>query len=222
MAKSGGGVNMRIGLVALCAAVLVVGCARHTEEGLDKLAAAEVREYEGETLGSLLDFRENSIKGPQQVDIKDYRLQLTGLVKDPMSYTYDEVLEFPRYSKVITIHCVEGWSVRILWEGVLVADLLDKAGVESAANTVIFHAHDGYTTSLPLDYIRGHDIIMAYKMNGVVLPPERGFPFQLVAEDKLGYKWAKWITEVEVSDDPSYKGFWESRGFSNEADVIGR
>jgi DMSO/TMAO reductase YedYZ molybdopterin-dependent catalytic subunit len=54
-------------------------------------------------------------------------------------------------------------------------------------------------------------------MNGLVLPPERGFPFQLVAESKYGYKWIKWITEIELSDNVNYKGFWESKGFSNDA-----
>lgn len=100
--------------------------------------------------------------------------------------------------------------------------MLDAAGIAPGANTVIFHAYDGYTTSLPLDYILGNDIMMAHKMNGVVLPPERGFPFQLVAEARLGYKWAKWIAKIEVSDDPSYKGFWESRGYDNDADLRGR
>jgi DMSO/TMAO reductase YedYZ molybdopterin-dependent catalytic subunit len=114
---------------------------------------------------------------------------------------------------------VEGWSVDILWEGVKVADVLDRAGVQENANTVIFYAVDGYTTSLPLDFILNNDILMAYKMNDVVLPPERGYPFQLVAQDKLGYKWIKWINKIELSNDPSYEGYWESRGFSNEADV---
>ncbi len=60
---------------------------------------------------------------------------------------------------------------------------------------------------------------MAYKMNGLTLPPERGFPFQLVAEKKWGYKWIKWITGIELSDDEDYRGYWESRGYSNEADL---
>ena len=60
---------------------------------------------------------------------------------------------------------------------------------------------------------------MAYKMNEISLPSERGFPFQLVAESKWGYKWIKWVTEIELSDDVNYKGYWESRGYSNEADL---
>ena len=56
-------------------------------------------------------------------------------------------------------------------------------------------------------------------MNGVKLPPERGFPFQLVAEDKWGYKWVKWIEQLEVSSDASYRGYWEQRGYSNDGSL---
>ena len=84
---------------------------------------------------------------------------------------------------------------------------------------MIFHAYDGYTTSLPLDYIIENKIMLAHKMNGVILPAERGFPFQLVAESKWGYKWIKWVTQIELSNDPNYRGYWESRGYSNNADL---
>jgi len=120
---------------------------------------------------------------------------------------------------VVTLNCVEGWDATILWEGLLVRDLLEKAVPLSDANTIIFHAYDGYTTSFPIDYIMDNDIIMAYKMNDITLPSERGFPFQLVAESKWGYKWIKWITRIELSDDEDYEGFWESRGFSNSGDL---
>jgi DMSO/TMAO reductase YedYZ molybdopterin-dependent catalytic subunit len=53
----------------------------------------------------------------------------------------------------------------------------------------------------------------------VTLPPERGFPFQLVAESKWGYKWIKWVTEIELTDDAGYRGYWESRGYSNIGDL---
>ena len=184
------------------------------------LTPVEIREYNGQKLSSLDDFRENSIKGPQYIENESYRLTVTGLVDSPIVFTYDNIVsEHRTYEKVVTLYCVEGWDVTILWEGVLVKDLIEEAGVDSTANVVIFYAHDGYSTSLPLDYVVGNDILMAYKMNGMVLPPERGFPFQLVAESKLGYKWIKWITKIELSDDVNYRGYWESRGFSNDADA---
>jgi DMSO/TMAO reductase YedYZ molybdopterin-dependent catalytic subunit len=60
---------------------------------------------------------------------------------------------------------------------------------------------------------------MAYKMNNVTLPADRGYPFQLVAQDKWGYKWIKWIEKIQVTDDPNYRGYWEQRGYSNTADL---
>ena len=184
------------------------------------LGYAEIREYEGQDLSSINSFRENSIKGPQHIVNQTYKLTVTGLVNNKKEYTYEEVLDgYTLYKKVVTLHCVEGWKVTILWEGILLKDLLADAQVNSAANTVIFYAYDGYSTSLPLDYIIDNNIMMAYKMNNVTLPPERGYPFQLVAESKWGYKWIKWITIIELSDNKTYRGFWESRGYPNNADL---
>ncbi len=186
----------------------------------DELKPVEVREYQGEKLSSIGDFRENSIKGPQYVDIESYKLKVSGLVENPEAYTYDEAINnHQSYEKLVTLDCVEGWSVTILWKGLLIEDLLAEARPLPDAKVVIFHAYDGYTTSFPVDYIMNNDILMAYKMNDVVLPSARGFPFELVAESKWGYKWIKWITEIELSSDVNYRGYWEQRGFSNSGDL---
>jgi DMSO/TMAO reductase YedYZ molybdopterin-dependent catalytic subunit len=188
--------------------------------GTDALSAVEVRAYQGNDLSSINDFRENSIRGPQYVNTSDYRLTVTGLTNKTDVYTYQDVLtKYPHYTKIVTLFCVEGWDVTILWEGVLVRDLIREAGIDPRANTVIFTAHDGYTTSFPLEYLMNHDIIMAYRMNNVTIPAERGYPFQLVAQDKWGYKWIKWIEKIQVTDDPNYRGYWEHRGYSNTADL---
>ena len=188
--------------------------------GATALQNAEVRMYEGKDLSSINDFRENSIKGPQYINISDYRLTVTGLTNTTNVYTYSGVLErFPHYSKMVTLFCVEGWDVSILWEGVQVRDIIREAGINPRANTVIFTAHDGYTTSFPLDYLMKNDIIMAYKMNNVTLPVERGYPFELVAQDKWGYKWIKLIEKIELTDDPAYRGYWEQRGYSNTGNL---
>ncbi|MBN1762173.1 MAG: molybdopterin-dependent oxidoreductase [Methanomicrobia archaeon] len=205
----------------IAASILFSGCVQQEEaEEAEPVDYVEITAYEGEDLSSIDDFRENSIKGPQHVDKESYALRITGLVENPQTYSYDEVVgAFDPRKKVVRLDCVEGWGVTILWEGVLVGDLLQEANPDSNATVVIFHAYDGYTTSFPLEYIQDNDIIMAYKMNNVTLPPERGFPFELVAESKWGYKWIKWITEIELSDDVTYRGYWESRGYSNTGNV---
>ena len=204
-------------------AVIFVGSTvwrNNKTNGINTLSSVEIREYEGQKLSSIDDFRENSIRGPQIIDNESYKLVVTGLVNNEIEFTYDDVISNHQlFEKVITLYCVEGWDVTILWEGVLVRDLISEAEVNSESKIVIFYASDGYSTSLPLDYIINNEILMAYKMNGVVLPPERGFPFQLVAESKYGYKWIKWITKIELSSNVDYRGYWESRGYPNDADL---
>ncbi len=188
--------------------------------GATTLPPVEVRSYQGKDLSSVNDFHENSINGPQHINITDYRLTVSGLTNTTTVYTYDEILaKYPHYTKVVTLFCVEGWDATILWEGVEVRDLIRDAGIRPGANTVVFTAHDGYTTSFPLSYIMDRDIIMAYRMNSITLPAERGYPFELVAEDKWGYKWIKWIEKIEVTGDPDFRGYWEQRGYSNSGDL---
>jgi len=107
-----------------------------------------------------------------------------------------------------------------LWKGVLLQDIMGKAGIQSGANTVIFHSVDGYTTSLPLETIISGQLILAYGANGLTLPVEMGYPFIFVAENKQGYKWARWVSEIELSDDPSYQGYWEERGYPNSGEIV--
>ncbi|MCE5342035.1 MAG: molybdopterin-dependent oxidoreductase [Eubacteriales bacterium] len=179
----------------------------------------EITEYQGARLDPAVGPRDNSISGVQHVDIVGYTLIIDGLVDQQTTLSYDQVLALDAYERLITLHCVEGWDASILWKGVLLNDLIALAGAKPEATTVIFTAVDGYTTSLPLATIREKGLILAYGANGLDLPDEMGYPFIVVAEDKLGYKWARWVNRITLSDDASYQGFWESNGYSNEADI---
>ncbi|MCJ7806455.1 MAG: molybdopterin-dependent oxidoreductase [Clostridia bacterium] len=179
----------------------------------------EIRDYEGTRLDPSVGPRDNSISGIQQVDLEEYKLRITGLVREPLSYSYEQVLEKDKFQRLITLYCVEGWDATILWEGVRIIDLLDDAGILDSGEIVIFHCVDGYTTSMPLETIKARDMLLAYSSNGITLPDSLEFPFIVIAEDKLGYKWARWVKEIELSSDLEYEGYWESRGFSNEAEV---
>jgi DMSO/TMAO reductase YedYZ molybdopterin-dependent catalytic subunit len=207
---------------AVLGALILAACGgTKTASTVSELAPAEIRAYEGRNLSSINDFADNSIAGPQNVALDTYHLEINGAVDKPLSLTYDQVLANPAYRKVVTLHCVEGWDVTILWQGVLIDDLLAQAGVKPDAVTVIFHAADGYTTSLSLDAIRQNKILLAYKMNDITIPPGRGFPFMVVAESKWGYKWAKWVTGIELSTDPNYRGYWEQNGYNNNGEQSG-
>jgi len=202
-------------VVLLTVLVLLPGCFRKPTP----LDPREITEYQGVRLTPATSLRENSIGGVQSIDIDGYTLAIRGAVKNPLVLSYNEVLDRERYQKLVTLNCVEGWKAVIFWEGVLIRDLLDAAQPNSDAVTVIFHAHDGYTTSLPLATVQDKDLLLAHKANDNVLPERLGFPFIVVAEDKLGYKWARWVTAIELSSDADYKGFWEQRGYSNDASI---
>ncbi len=212
--------------------VILAGCntnsPEESSEGVDGISdatlarygAREIHEYQGVQLDPATGPRDNSINGIQHVDIKDYTLSVSGLVDNPLELTYEEVLAYPAFQRIVTLHCVEGWDATILWEGVKLTDLFEAAQTQGEANTAIFKCVDGYTTSLPLQTIIDRDMLLAYNANTAPLPPAIGYPFIVVAEDKLGYKWARWVSEIELSSDDSYEGYWESNGYSNEADVF--
>jgi DMSO/TMAO reductase YedYZ molybdopterin-dependent catalytic subunit len=183
----------------------------------------EAKEYLGVELTPISHQRNNAIKGTQQIDKDTYRLAVDGLVDNPLNLTYADLLSFPMESRLATLHCVEGWSFIAKWTGPTLASILEEAEIQPNITTIIFYTADdsvGYT-SLDLQYILDENIIIALKLNDVTLPPDRGFPFQVVAEGKYGYKWAKWVTHIEVSDNEDFRGYWESRGYNNNADING-
>ena len=210
---------------------LLAGCAPRAEDGspanADAVSAAtrgryrenEVTQYQGARLDPAVGPRDNSIKGIQRVDVESYTLSLGGLVEKEVELNYEQVRAMDPHERLITLYCVEGWDATVLWKGVLLDELIGLAGAKPEAVTVIFGSADGYTTSLPLQTVRDRALILAYGANGLDLPLELGYPFIVVAEDKLGYKWGRWVNSITLSDDPDYKGFWEQRGYPNDADV---
>ncbi len=196
---------------------------------IPSILPAEVTSYQGVNLtpingyiNYLIAHPDVAIAGTQHIDPETYKLAITGMVNNPTSFTYEQVVNgFNSTLQVATLPCVEGWSVTLLWQGVPLTDLLNRTGIGPNANTIIFIASDGYTTSLPLDYIKQNNIMIAYKMNNLTFTAQTGWPFFLVAKNQYGYKWIEWITEINVSDDSNYLGYWESRGYPNDATVQG-
>jgi hypothetical protein len=183
-----------------------------------KLPEVEAPEFMGTSLAPTSSQGNNAIEGTQVIDQNTYTLEVGGLVSKQLTLTYNDLLNLPAYSEVAYMPCVEGWGFNAKWTGFRVTDLLDEAGVANDSGYVVFICKDGYSTGLPLAYLRDNHILLAYGLNDVTLPADRGFPLQLVAESKYGYKWAKWIIRIEVVSQ-EYIGYWESRGYTDSADV---
>jgi DMSO/TMAO reductase YedYZ molybdopterin-dependent catalytic subunit len=186
-------------------------------------AEVEATEFMGKKLTPISQQRNNALAGTQRIDRDTYRLTVDGLVAKPLILSYDDLLAYPQISQLMDLDCVEGWNFTAKWTGPALDAIFSDAGVKPEAKIAIFHTADvskGYS-SLELSYIHDNGIIIALKLNDITLPPERGFPFQVVAMSKYGYKWAKWVTRIELSDNTSFRGYWESYGYSNNADVGG-
>lgn len=210
---------LMLAVLSSCSSSDPVGPDGTTEATENRYSELEIREYEGTRLDPSVGPRDNSIAGIQNVELEGYALKITGLVQEEQSFTYEEILAMPAAEKLITLHCVEGWEATVLWKGTSIGDLIQLAEADQKADTVIFHCVDGYTTSMPLADILERNMILAYSSNGIPLPPALGFPFIVVAEDKWGYKWARWVDAIILSSDTEYKGYWEERGFGNGADL---
>ena len=200
--------------------VIISGCISDTVDEQSYNESEEATEFQGIELTPIAKQRNNAIKGTQYIDRETYELEVYGLVGNELDISYEQLLEYPNVTRFVRMDCVEGWGFDAKWTGITLNTIFDEAQVHEGANEVIFHSADGYSTSLDINYLRDNDIMLAYELNDITLPPDRGFPLQLVAEDKYGYKWAKWIIGIEIIDYP-YEGYWERVGYNNNADVGG-
>lgn len=183
----------------------------------------EATEFMGTRLTPIKYQRNNALAGTQIIDRDTYILTVDGLVENPLALTYNQLLEYPQESWLMDLNCVEGWDFTAKWTGPQLNSIFNDAKVQPEAKIVIFYTADvseGYS-SLDLDYIRDNNIIIALKLNDITLPNDRGFPFQVVAKEKFGYKWAKWVTRIELSSNTDFRGYWESKSFNNNADIDG-
>jgi DMSO/TMAO reductase YedYZ molybdopterin-dependent catalytic subunit len=207
---------------ALIVPLIFTGCTNTTPTTAPN-SEIEATEYMGHQLTPISQQNNNALKGTQHIDKSTYTLTVDGLVEHPLSLSYADLQAYPQIAQLMDLDCVEGWRFTAKWTGPALSAIFADAGVKPEAKIVIFYTADvpeGYS-SLDLDYILKNNIIIALKDNDITLPPERGFPFQVVAMSKFGYKWAKWVTRIELSANTSFQGFWEGYGYNNNANIDG-
>jgi len=162
-----------------------------------------------------------SIGPVPQIDAQDWELAIEGLVANPATLDYQGIQQMEQESVYATLETISnplGGPLigSAVWAGVPFARILDLVQYTGEAIEVVFYCQDGYSTSITIEEAKQPGVILAYKMNGRPLAFEHGFPVRMVIPSKYGMKWAKWINRVEFVDY-DYKGFWESRGWSDYA-----
>jgi len=133
------------------------------------------------------------------VDLKSYRLKVTGKVGRPLSLSYDEILKYPSSTETVLLICPGFFSNNGRWTGVNLKSLLQEAQVKKEAQYVDINGPHGKGVRIPLKTINQRRILLAYRVNGETLPQKHGYPLRLVYEDAYGYDWVKYINEIIVS-----------------------
>jgi sulfoxide reductase catalytic subunit YedY len=139
--------------------------------------------------------------GPTDVTInlKAYRLKVKGKVGHPLSLSYDEILKYPSIKEAVLLICPGFFSNNGRWTGVHLKSLLQEVQIKKEAQYVDIHGAHGKGIRIPLKTIDQKRILLAYQVNGEILPQKHGFPLRLVYEDAYGYDWIKYVDEIVIS-----------------------
>ena len=172
-------------------------------------------------------FRIDDAIGTPSVDTATWRLSVRGRVRQPFELTYDDLLALPQVSVPITLSCVSnrvGGALvgTAVWQGVELAALLDRAGVDPDGTQLVGRSVDGFTAGFPTSVARdGRPALVAVGMNGEPLPRQHGFPARLIVAGLFGYVSAtKWLSSIELMGWDEFDGYWITRGWAKEAPVI--
>lgn len=148
-----------------------------------------------------------------RVDLSKWDFQIDGMVAEPVSFTYRQMLDLPQTTRNFDIHCVTKWSkLDTTWEGVAVTEVMSHATLAPEVTHVLVTAEQGFTANLPLaDFIREENLF-AHRFGGESLEPDHGWPLRLLVPHLYFWKSVKWVRGLRFLDHDT-PGFWERNGY---------
>ncbi len=154
----------------------------------------------------------------------DWSLDIGGMVENPMSLSFTDVMMRETTEMASTLECISNrvggtYISNTIWTGFPLKDLLEEAGIQDGVIDIKMEAADGYTESIPLDEAMQDDTMLVYLMDGQPLTDKHGFPLRLIVPNIFGMKNVKWITKIEAVDE-DYQGYWQERQWSDVATVV--
>ena len=150
--------------------------------------------------------------------VPEWRLEITGAVKKPLTLAFEDVMKLPQVSQTRDVHCVTGWTLLdSKWQGVSLQAIMDHAKVAMDARFIVFEAPADYSSSIPIQDVKKGNVILAHGFSGRPLPKAHGAPLRSLVPDRYFYKSVKWVQRIKFTkeDEP---GYYETRGYSNNAD----
>ncbi len=156
---------------------------------------------------------------PGPLDRQSWKIEIMGLCETPLTFTWQDLTNMPKTIADARLTSVTRFSVRGLWGGVKIADIMDAVKVDAAAKYVRFWSHRHiYDTTIPIEIAREGKTLLAYDFDGEHLEEDYGGPVRGLCPYLWGYKSAKSVVKVEFTE--TYRsGFWELRGYPDEAHI---
>ncbi|MDQ3015029.1 MAG: sulfite oxidase-like oxidoreductase [bacterium] len=152
------------------------------------------------------------------IEIDEWKLEITGLVDNPLSYNWAEFNQLPKEQLTKDIHCVTKWSkFDSKWEGISMDTIIELAKLQPGVTHLIAHSYDGYTTNVPIEDVTSGRAWIATAYDGDMIEAEHGGPARLFVPHLYFWKSAKWLNKIEFVDRDK-PGFWETRGYHNYGD----
>ncbi len=148
------------------------------------------------------------------VILENWTLTVSGAVQKPGEYTMAQIQSLPRYRQNTRHICVEGWDVIGRFGGARLSDFLKMIGADPAARFITVACADDYYESLDMETALHPQTLMCYEMYDRPLTREHGAPVRLQAPTKIGYKQAKYLTDLKVTNVLDRVGYWEDQGYS--------
>ncbi len=169
------------------------------------------------------DFYITSYDLTPSIQLSNWTLKVQGLCRNPLELTFEDILKRPRQEIISTLECignpVGGYSIGTArWAGISMKSLLEEAKIDPKGIDLALFGEDGYSDSISLERAQQENVVLAYHMNGVSLPPDHGYPLRLIVPGIYGMKNVKWINRLELVPY-DYKGHWQPEGWPDEAPV---
>jgi DMSO/TMAO reductase YedYZ molybdopterin-dependent catalytic subunit len=149
-----------------------------------------------------------------QVDLDRWTLRVSGAVQKPGDYTLAQIQRLPKFTQNTRHVCVEGWDVIGNFGGVRLADFLTAIGADPEAKFVTVACADDYYESIDMATAQHPQSLLCYEMYGRPLTREHGAPLRLSIPTKVGYKQAKYLTDLKITHVIDRVGYWEDQGYS--------
>ncbi|HUN64710.1 MAG TPA: molybdopterin-dependent oxidoreductase [Bacteroidota bacterium] len=173
----------------------------------------EAPEYSTAELTPENAFRVNNYDTDQpDIDMESWSLTVDGLVSRPGEYALSQIQSLPKRTMNTRHCCVEGWSMIPQWGGATLRNFLGLAGADLSARYLKVECADDYYTSFDMQSVLHSQSLLCYEAYGKPLSLEHGAPARIVMPTKLGYKSAKWLTRMTVTNEKP-GGYWEDEGY---------